>query len=367
MFEDGNLLLYLIPVIFIIIGVLIYFFVFKQKSTTSTTGIIQSVDQIQPVILPMIQSLVQPTAQSVAQPVVQSIAQPVVQSIAQPVVQSIAQPVVQSIAQPVVQSVAQPVVQSIAQPVVQSIAQPVVQSVAQPPPKPYNQSDAQAIAQSISQQLTYYSFDTSTVNGTSVQNLASNIYDATLTANGLIDNTNQHNGTGCLALTQGDSSKYLNLPQMTTGANGLSISLWFKIPPNFTQGNLWLLDLTSTPQSDNIIIQVRKDNNLEVDVFNNGNQYYNVFRNSPIVYDNTWKHLVWTISPSGTWSVYINNTKLTSSAGSSTYPTPMTRTRCRVGRAEWGSYIDGFVGYIDDYRIYNKELTANEVAALYSL
>ncbi len=80
--------------------------------------------------------------------------------------------------------------------------------------------------------------------------------------------------------------------------------------------------------------------------------------------DNTWHFISFTYdNTTGTWNFYID----ASTTGSSTAVTAIApvNTDFRIGVGQWSS-SDYFQGLIDDVRIYNRALSAAEIAAIYN-
>jgi hypothetical protein len=78
--------------------------------------------------------------------------------------------------------------------------------------------------------------------------------------------------------------------------------------------------------------------------------------------NNVWRHVVWTISSTGVWNLYIDGVnKVLNSAR--VYPKLITRPSNFIGRSNWPDPY--FNGAIDDFRIYYREITAAEANALY--
>ena len=77
---------------------------------------------------------------------------------------------------------------------------------------------------------------------------------------------------------------------------------------------------------------------------------------------NVWNNLVFSVNKSGLWSVYLNNIdqliNITFSPPNRTYNVKV------LGRSSY-SIIQNFKGSIDDFRIYNKVLSTNEIKILY--
>jgi hypothetical protein len=88
---------------------------------------------------------------------------------------------------------------------------------------------------------------------------------------------------------------------------------------------------------------------------------------------NTWTHIVCTITSAGAGAVYLNgNTTATgtSTTLSSYYPSAdLTNATIvigsKVGRSFNGSH-DPYQGYIDEFQLYNKILSAAEITAAYN-
>ncbi|MDG1173447.1 MAG: LamG domain-containing protein, partial [Opitutales bacterium] len=80
---------------------------------------------------------------------------------------------------------------------------------------------------------------------------------------------------------------------------------------------------------------------------------------------NAWLHRAGVIEANGNMKLYLNGTLIASNTNTSALPT-LTRTQQYVGRSNWSN--DGYLdGLIDDFRIYNRALSATEVSNLYQL
>ena len=79
--------------------------------------------------------------------------------------------------------------------------------------------------------------------------------------------------------------------------------------------------------------------------------------------DDAWHHLVLRIAADGVWSLYIDSTD---TGEIFTHSIPDVRyTVNGIGGSLWGDSL-GTTGNVDDFRIYQKVLTAAEVAAIYA-
>jgi len=79
----------------------------------------------------------------------------------------------------------------------------------------------------------------------------------------------------------------------------------------------------------------------------------------------TWYHVVFTVDTSKNVVMYVNGSVLADSDSTSNVVGTYISTITRIDVGSWGGYYT-WDGYIDDLRIYNKVLSATEVAALYA-
>lgn len=146
--------------------------------------------------------------------------------------------------------------------------------------------------------------------------------------------------------------------------NGLSFSFWCKSNNNVSYSRFF--DFGNGQSSNNVLMGVY-NNNIVISVYNGAtenNQYSNVQIN-----DNIWRHVCWTMtytSPNATNSihtVYINGVNVYQTF--TYYPNATARQFCYIGRSNWGG-DPYFNGVIDDFRIYNRVLSDQEIFKLYS-
>jgi len=156
------------------------------------------------------------------------------------------------------------------------------------------------------------------------------------------------------------NSQYVQVPVFTTGAAGLTFSCWFQ--SNGNQEFARLFEFASGGSND--IIAYVMYGGLSISAFDGSRlatYHDNLIAN---INDDVWCHFTWTLSPDGTWVVYINGEKAWS-ASNQFYPASMTRTTLLLGASSWqeGSYYNGA---IDEFRFYNVTLGEPDVMALYS-
>jgi hypothetical protein len=104
----------------------------------------------------------------------------------------------------------------------------------------------------------------------------------------------------------------------------------------------------------------------------NTDLYITVVDNELNTSNNAWNNIVWSMSPNGIHNYYTNGSiKCTSQ---SIYPVQVTRTVSTLAKSFTGSvtinsqlYTRGALyGYIDDFRVYNSQISASEVTSIYN-
>lgn len=169
------------------------------------------------------------------------------------------------------------------------------------------------------------------------------------------------------------SSQYLLTSSFTPTTAGLSFAFWYKSNGSGTWGRIF--DFGNGNSSDNILCSpvavsdTSVSNSLGFSSYS-GSTGINKYITDINYNDNTWRHVVWTLtyatsgSATSTWNIYINGVLKTTFTAY--YPnTAVTRTNAYIGRSNWAA--DGYYnGNIDDFRIYNTVLTASQANTIYS-
>jgi hypothetical protein len=216
----------------------------------------------------------------------------------------------------------------------------------------------------------YYPFDVADVSGTTLGNWGTGyrVFDTTLYNGASISNVDYKVDGSSLYLSSA-SSQYVQAPNYTPGTNGLTFSCWYK---SNGSGN-WarIFDFGNGASSDNILLSTNGQglNQLAFSSFSGATER-NFYLTDMNYNDNVWRHITWTLtyaapgSVTSTWNIYINGVFKTTTTNC--YPNPnVTRTNAYIGRSNWS--VDAYYnGYIDDFRIYNRVLSASEAASLYS-
>ena len=203
--------------------------------------------------------------------------------------------------------------------------------------------------------------------------------------NTLIDNKNPVVNPSCLfldglprsdPLTNGsnDNGAYLMIPTLptfydSTGFLGMSFSLWGcateKAGGNWTR----YFDFANGAGSDNILMSPSHGGSTCLNCFIINASGDNRRYDGDYVCDSNWRHLVWTISKSGAWTVYINGRVVSNNI--KLLPPSVIRKLNYIGKSNWNEKVnwpndDMYNGWIDDFRMYQRELSSVDVNALYS-
>jgi hypothetical protein len=163
-------------------------------------------------------------------------------------------------------------------------------------------------------------------------------------------------------------------------SGGFSISLWINpsASPDSFYARITDFGTAGTQYRSNIIFgRHETDSNIVMQ---------NIKSDDGVSYDNpemhlyapgewvagVWTHFVYTVDPSGNAVLYRNGTAVdtiddSSALSSALYPVKVIeRTQNYIGRSHFGNLGDNnYAGVMDDIRLYNKPLSAEEVSALY--
>ena len=178
------------------------------------------------------------------------------------------------------------------------------------------------------------------------------------------------------AMTFNGSSQYVTIPNngsfsFTNGTNDLpfSVSMWLK---QTTQtGSQWIINKRTSPSSSGewqiattgggypIIQLIEQDNSSVL-----GKE------STTILVASTWTHVVCTYDGSGTEAglkIYQSGSAVGLSSQSAGAYTHMLKTSAPLAIATqgWSLGSSGFIGSIDDVRIYNRAMSAAEICGIY--
>ena len=167
------------------------------------------------------------------------------------------------------------------------------------------------------------------------------------------------------------SSQFLNLNTNITfynimNNNGISFAMWIKIPnitsPSPSSTGSRILDIGNG--STSYFNMQLNGNNLVFNINNNTGTNVGTFSVSSIIDDN-WHHFVWNIAQNGKWTFYIDNV-YTNPSVTATLPIETNTANTRYLGRSIEATPKYLTGIIDDFRIYNRTLTATEVDLIYN-
>ncbi len=203
--------------------------------------------------------------------------------------------------------------------------------------------------------IAYYDFEN--VDGTNVPNTVDDTYTGTLVG-GI--STEQNDTWGTSLKFEGDASKYMSIPQIVnTGEKSYSVSLWYKLDTSYDRGIKNTVLVTQTG-SGRILINLKSNNTYHTyinaqDVVSDGTAAVNDWQHVTYVYDSDAKEV----------SFYINGVlDCTKAAGAGEVN---ALTDLIIGRHKNGGNDPlAMKGLVDELRVYEKEVTADEAAAIYA-
>lgn len=145
-------------------------------------------------------------------------------------------------------------------------------------------------------------------------------------------------------------------------SNGLSLSVWAR-PTSY---GAWarFFDFGNGSSSDNILFARGNTSNqfvMEIYLGSGGGAVW-----SPgVMENNVWQMLTATVDPAGNVVLYKNGVVV--GTGVTNIPAVITRGSNFIGRSNWPQWDAPYAGWMDDLRLYDYALTAQEVADIYLL
>ena len=199
-----------------------------------------------------------------------------------------------------------------------------------------------------------YTFEPATISGLNMNNISygAKIIDASLSSATGIVSTTSATGTQSLYCAGTDFATIPSVPAGFLSANAMTISFWVNYSIAIaTNQRLFQLDPT-TP----IYILATTTNYMTF--------YYNtasVLLTNPTANPfalGRWHHVAWVITPT-TWTIYVDGVPNTATVATTI---PTTLSTSYIGK---GTSDDVFSGYLDDFRIYNTALSADQAYDIY--
>lgn len=216
----------------------------------------------------------------------------------------------------------------------------------------------------------YYKFLPSDYDAVSqkYKNYATNAYDLSLVSNATISTTEKYRSSAPSSLYLNDGYAQINA-DFRHSTNGFAVSFWIKnMNLNTDYARILLFGRGAT--LSNAVPRT------ELFVTYNGSVPYVGITNSTVsdvstqlvepINNGTWTHVVWVISytaPGGKNNALYVNGELGSTFATSYPDTSVTRTYNFIGENYYSN--NRLKAYMNELRIYNRTLTADEVKALY--
>jgi len=215
--------------------------------------------------------------------------------------------------------------------------------------------------------VAWYKFD---------DNATKMLLDSSGNGNNLINNgatydtTNLIRGNGSISF-DGTLTKYTSLPFIPfhtyINNQGITFSLWVSLANTngLAYRRIFAFFANGTNNNNNYIAIINfigtRDYYFEI---NNGITYASTSRIITNVNLNTFYHIVWSISKTGVWTIYLNGSQIYSQSHltSSTYLSTNVNNYFSKGA---DADLANFAGNIDDFRIYDRILTQEQVSQLY--
>jgi hypothetical protein len=252
-----------------------------------------------------------------------------------------------------------PVPQGTPAPVPQGTPSPVPQEENNPKPVINNIINCDSL---IEYDFSSYSFMVPDI----IKNLSSSSYSYIYNAI-MVNNP----GVNSAGITAGSSSvlfndsfqQYISIPSFSTTNSGLTFAFWFKSNNNKEWARIFDFGNVVNAGNDDIFVCIN-GGNLGFGVYDNYNNYYQKETVIPNINNNTWNHVVWTLTNPSGWSIYFNGALYTTFSDG-IYPKPVYRNLNYIGKSNW-SWDPYFNGNVADFRVYNCILSLDNIASMYN-
>jgi hypothetical protein len=163
-------------------------------------------------------------------------------------------------------------------------------------------------------------------------------------------------------------SSYITMPSFTPSSAGISFCAWFSLASITNWMRIFDFGVTTNKGNGPYdwgdyfmgIVNNALVISMQMNVAITGTAYS--IYSSTTLSTNTLYHAVWTIAPNGILTLYLNGTQNGTTQGVlniQTFP------YCYLGKSNWAA-DPYFNGTIADFRMYNRAISATEVAALYA-
>jgi hypothetical protein len=160
-----------------------------------------------------------------------------------------------------------------------------------------------------------------------------------------------------------DNSDFLTFPSTINpytiwNGNGITFAFWTKI--SFSGNWVRLIDLQPTTSSSSGICIVKVNNTNKIR-FQAGSKLIDI---DMIFNTNVWRHISFSISSSGVWTIYINgvnqNVNIVENVPNINYNLRY------INMDVYSNFTNSWDGQMDNFRIYNRVLSQADISSLYT-
>jgi len=219
----------------------------------------------------------------------------------------------------------------------------------------------------VSTALLYYSFDASTIYGSTVTNLGSggSTYNAVLVNDAIITNTVTEKTVGTDGLQLISSrSQYVMIPPFVTGNAGVSFAFWFKFSSSYVNSRVF--EFGNGIYHDRVGFALESDYDCYM-VCYTGTTPHSApsllgFYQYPGADDGVWRHFALTVDTGSNIVVYLNGDQVYLTSGLN--PQNVLRSNNYLGKSNGGEpYMNGG---IDEFYMFQYVLSLPQVQAMYA-
>ena len=225
--------------------------------------------------------------------------------------------------------------------------------------------------------ILWYKFDEASSFLNDTLNISNN-----LTNNGTTYSSSFVKGNGSINFSA-SLAQYAVIPNINlyniNNTNGISFSLWMKATSSSgLYSRIFDFGTAMDPTGESRCIMICRSgtsNNIEYVIFspatdgeshNGTSTTYTAFIDGSVnYYNNTWYHIVWTLSNTGVWNIFVNNNIILDSYSGLKIPEFTLPNKVNYfGKSKHSN--DGYYdGNIDDFRIYDFVLSTTQITELY--
>jgi len=220
----------------------------------------------------------------------------------------------------------------------------------------YKMSQPKILAPTNTGLVGYWSFEEGT--GTNVGDMSGNGRNGTFGA-GMTESDWVDGKLGKALEFDGGSNDYVSVPNNGLGLTSWTISAW--VYP-YILGSDYYVIVVNSSNAQNYFFQIENQSEIEGGFYADGSWRY-VTSSGADLQANTWQHVIFSFNNTTKNAKLYVNSEEKGSAQLNFTPTPDNTNNLWIGTD--GVSYDYFPGKIDEVRIYDRALGANEIEALY--